>query len=100
MMHNCIEGVAEPLYGFVTQVMTVDDQPCELNITCTANGDKIEDESRQSNQTLKGSQTVTDTLSRQYHKSNNRNIDRQEEFTASGPPRCRTRRDPSNRCRI
>ena len=102
MMHNCIEGMEEPLYGFVTQVMIVNDQPCELNITCTERGDTILREFENNNQTVDGNfkyQTVFNIWSRQYHQLSNTNIDRQEEFTASGPPRCRTRRDPSNRCR-
>ena len=95
MMHNCIEGMEEPRYGFVTQVMIVNDQPCELNITCTESGDKIQGEFDHNNQTMDREfkyQRVSNIWNRQYHQSSNTNVDRQEEFTASGPPRCRTRR--------
>ena len=40
MMHNCIPGMDEPLYGFVTQVMLVN-ETCELDLTCTIDGEKI-----------------------------------------------------------
>ena len=40
MMHNCIPGMDEPLYGFVTQVMLVN-ETCELDVTCTVDGEKI-----------------------------------------------------------
>ena len=101
MMHNCVGGMEEPLYGFVTQVMIVKDQPCELNITCTENGDSIQRELGHNNGTEDGKfshQMASNVGRRHNHQPNRTNIDRQEEFTASGAPRCRTRRVPSNRC--
>ena len=83
MMHNCIAGMAEPLYGFVSQVMLVEDEPCELGITCTENGDKIGSGNDQNN--------LTPDTNFDFH---NNNVDRQtgEEFSSDGPARCRASR--------
>ena len=100
MMHDCIEGMAEPLYGFVTKVNLVEDQACSFNVTCDANGNLLQSEPRQNN-------VVVDRNPNQSYIQNHNDllqtyldVNRQatEEFTASGPPRCRVRRDPSNSC--
>ena len=104
MMHNCIEGMEEPLYGFVTKLNIVESEECELDVTCSSNGTKIETDVEQNNLILYGDhvhRNSTHIWSHQYNQSVYNNIKRQtgEEFRSSGPPRCRIRRNPSNRCR-
>ena len=97
MMHNCTDGMQEPLYGFTTQIDLVKDEECQFNISCDANGNKI--------QTNLSQDSLTPRESSQYHASTNywrrgyynptyNNLNRQtgEEFASSGPPRCRARR--------
>ena len=69
---DCFNDIPEPLYGFVTKVTLVDNEPCELGVTCDQNGNKI--------QRRKAWQ-----------------FDRQtgEEFVSGAPPDCRT----NNICR-
>ena len=95
-MHNCLEGMAEPLYGVVTQVMLVEDKECQLNITCTEGGDKIGGDTDQTNLTPNRNyqyHTTSHRFNRNYYHSNYNNVDRQtgEVLATNGPPRCRTR---------
>ena len=104
MMHDCIGDMAEPLYGFVTKIDLVDDESCEFNITCDANGNKIQSNLDHNNLTPDRSYHYHTPLRfsrRNHYQPIYNNVSRQtgEEFAASGPPRCRVRRDPSNRCR-
>ena len=107
-MQDCAEGLPQPLYGFVSKVMLVTDQRCELNVTCDADGNKIV--RRWKNFELitnfiRNKNLMEDSLGqdkpffspiwkhtqRRYEEVNH---DRQtrEEFSASGPPSCRARR--------
>ena len=103
MMHDCVAGMPQPLYGFVTQVMIVEDQPCQLNITCTENGDKIETGAGQVNLTPDRSYhyyTPSRSSNQPHYHSTYPNVNRQtgEDFTSTGPPRCRAQPDPTNSC--
>ena len=103
MMHDCINGMEEPLYGFVTQVFLVENESCQLNVSCNSNGDLIQNNVENNNlptDRIYQYHTQSPTWRQQYYQSNYSHISRQtgEEFEASGPPRCRVRRDPSNRC--
>ena len=70
---DCFNDMPEPLYGFVTKVTLVDNEPCELGVTCDQDANKI--------QRRKAWQ-----------------FDRQtgEEFVSGAPPDCRT----NNICRL
>ena len=103
MMHNCIEGMREPLYGFVTQVDLVTDEECTFNITCDEDGNKIQTTVDQNKLAPDGSSqhhARTYYWRRHYYKPMYNNLNRQtgEEFSSAGPPRCRARRAPSNEC--
>ena len=37
-LDDCIEGIEEPLYGFVTRVKFTENQPCTLGVTCKRDG--------------------------------------------------------------
>ena len=100
MMHDCVPGMVQPLYGFVTQVMLVVNETCQLNITCTENGEKIQTELDDNDESDGGGRPMTQNttsriLRRKYYISTHNifqtQFDRQtgEEFTSSGPPRCR-----------
>ena len=39
--YQCLDDVEEPKYGFRTLITYVDQQPCVLDLTCSANGAKI-----------------------------------------------------------
>ena len=109
MMHDCIEGMPEPLYGFTTKIMLVENERCELNVTCDINGNKIgnatnSDDANQSEihkHTLR--EDLTPRLSSGFYASSYNysiqyqhhlydDISRQtgEEFSANGPASCRT----------
>ena len=108
MMHDCIDGMDEPMYGFVTELDLVDDAPCILDTTCDANGNKIEGSIDQNNLTPVRNYPLrarSDSGSQDYYQRGwyyyYANVNRQtgEDFASNGPPRCRARRDPSNACR-
>ena len=104
MMHDCIDGMDEPLYGFVTELDLVDDAPCILDTTCDANGNKIQSSIDQNNLTPVRNyqqQARSDSGSHTYYQPTYANVNRQtgEDFLSNGPPRCRVRRDPSNACK-
>ena len=106
-MQDCAEGLPQPLYGFVSKVMLVTDQRCELNVTCDADGNKIDvrEKFELIPQYIRNQNLIEDPLGldkpffspiwkhtqRRYEEVNH---DRQtrEEFSASGPPSCRARR--------
>ena len=41
-MDDCFSDMQEPLYGFITKVTLVDNEPCELGVTCDQEGNKIQ----------------------------------------------------------
>ena len=94
MMHNCIKGMQEPRYGFVTQIHLVTDELCEFNVTCTANGDKIQGSlDRNDGPAIASYQYHTRPYPwrRHYYQPLYTSLNRQtgEDFTSAGPPRCR-----------
>ena len=106
-MQDCAEGLPQPLYGFVSKVMLVTDQMCELNVTCDIDGNKIDERENFELITtfIRNENLIKDPLGigkpffSPIWKHNQRrydgiNFDRQtrEEFSASGPPSCRARR--------
>ena len=44
MVQDCLESSAEPLFGFVTNVTLLTDEPCILDVECFANGTRIDSE--------------------------------------------------------
>ena len=44
MMQDCLANQVEPLYGFVTNVTLLSDQPCIEDVECTVNGTRIDSE--------------------------------------------------------
>ena len=44
MMQDCLANQVEPLYGFVTNVTLLSDQPCIEGVECTVNGTRIDSE--------------------------------------------------------
>ena len=107
ILQDCAEGLPQPLYGFVSKVMLVTDQRCELNVTCDIDGNKIDERENFELITkhIRNENLIKDPLGigkpffSPVWKHNQRrydgiNFDRQtrEEFSASGPPSCRTRR--------
>ena len=69
---DCFNDIPEPLYGFRTKVTLVDNEPCELGVTCDQNGNRIQ--------------------RRVDHWQKAWQYDRQtgEEFVSGAPPDCRT----------
>jgi hypothetical protein len=65
---DCIEGIGEPLYGFVVNVTLVENQPCLLNETC------------------EGQLTNTEDFLSERQSG--------EEFSSFAPPVCRVIFDP------
>ena len=112
MLHDCIEDMPEPLYGFVTNLTLVQDELCELDVTCTSNGTKIRGDIGEGSLPPQGNQHQTTSRNRIqpryyaptkiFYPPQHQTVDRQtgEEFASSGPPRCRARRARTNNCRI
>ena len=44
LLEDCFSNMAEPLYGFVTNVTLIEDEPCVLNTECFENGTRITEE--------------------------------------------------------
>ena len=44
IVEDCFSSMAEPLYGFVTNVTLIEDEPCVLNNECFENGTRIKEE--------------------------------------------------------
>ena len=38
---DCFDDIQEPLYGFRTRVRSVNNEPCEINVSCDFNGNKL-----------------------------------------------------------
>ena len=106
ILQDCAEGLPQPLYGFVSKVMLVTDQRCELNVTCDIDGNKIDERENFElittyirNENLKqdplglGKPFFSPIWKHNQRKYEGINYDRQirEEFSASGPPSCRAR---------
>ena len=42
MVQDCLENAAEPLFGFVTNVTLLNDEPCVQDVECFENGTRID----------------------------------------------------------
>ena len=85
MMHDCIGGMEEPRYGFVTLIMT--NETCEFNRT---------EGCREVRTFTKREAYVTQHDYQSEYGYTSRQTG--EDFAADAPARCRLLRDPSNRC--
>ena len=115
MMHDCISGAEEPLYGFATLLMTNETSLFNSSETCTnteitntgglqnsgfGEDQNIFDVSNLPTGRLNKYSAQSRTGKLQHYQSDDDYTSRQtgEGFESIGRPRCRLRRDPSNRC--
>ena len=115
MMHDCLGGAEEPLYGFVTLLMTNSSCLFNSSSTCTANNftntDSLQDSGFGEDTNIFDIDNLpTDRINkytsqsrtgkRQHYQSDDDYTSRQtgEVFASAGLPRCRLRRDPLNQC--
>ena len=105
-MQDCAEGLPQPMYGFVSKVMLVTDQRCELNVTCDVDGNKIDERENFEYFTkyIRSENLIEDPLglgkpffypiwrhNQRRYEGNNYDRQTREEFSSSGPPSCRAR---------
>ena len=55
MASDCFRGQVEPLFGFVTNITLIDEQPCIEGVECFVNGTSI------STNDVSGNDTITET---------------------------------------
>ena len=102
LRRDCWDRRPKSLFGFVTKVMLVENQPCILNVTCDINGYKIRNTTQDEGvNSPKGILTASATnihylfSNRKYKNNENRyhehkNINRQTgEIFSANDPTCR-----------
>ena len=104
-MEDCFNNIQEPLYGFRTKVTLVDNEPCELGVTCDEDGNKIQrrlgfwkrswqyDHQRKEWQSYRRKRHWRPYTLKKYYEPYRKAwaYDRQtgEEFVTGAPPDCR-----------
>ena len=78
-LDDCFDDVSEPLFGFRTQLMLTENEPCDINVDCQV-----------------GNSTQTSNDNNDSSKFFRRQTG--EEFSSDGAPSCRVFVDPSNSC--
>ena len=72
MASDCFRGQVEPLFGFVTNITLIDEQPCIEGVECFINGTSISTNDVSENDTITETEAI-DTKEDEDIEANNEN---------------------------
>ena len=72
MASDCFRGQVEPLFGFVTNITLIDEQPCIEGVECFINGTSISTNNVSKNDTITEPEAI-DTEEDEDIEANNKN---------------------------